>query len=82
MLLHGNSFCYMFGAMNWPKVITDLELAGMTQTEIATECDCSQPYVSQLKSGLRKDPAFSVGAELAALHKRRCGSGVRQKAAS
>jgi transcriptional regulator with XRE-family HTH domain len=50
--------------MDWKVVITDLEGAGLTQSAIAEKAGCSQPYVSQLKSGARKSPDFEVGKAL------------------
>lgn len=54
--------------MDWKLVIGDLEDSGLTQREIAEKAGCSQPYVSQLKSGARKKPKFDVGRALVDLH--------------
>ena len=58
--------------MKWARLITDLETVGMTQAEIAAQTGCSQPYVSQLKSGDRAKPGYEVGSALESLHRRRC----------
>jgi len=36
----------------WQKMIIDLKEQGLTQTQIATEINCSQNYVSNLENGL------------------------------
>lgn len=54
--------------MDWKAVISALEGAGLTQSEIAEKAGCSQPYVSQLKSGARKSPDFEVGRALVDMH--------------
>ena len=56
--------------MDWKALIVDLEAAGLTQKEIAGQVGCSQPYVSQLKKGVRKNPDFGVGRALVDLHRR------------
>lgn len=55
--------------MDWKVVIVELEGAGLTQREIAGKAGCSQPYVSQLKSGARKKPEFDIGRALVELHR-------------
>lgn len=57
--------------MDWKTLITELEAAGLTQKEIAERARCSQPYVSQLKSGARRSPEFDIGNAIVALHKER-----------
>lgn len=58
--------------MDWPLLITDLEKSGLTQQEIAGKSGCTQPYVSQLKSGRRKRPDYQRGQALVDLHKKLC----------
>lgn len=55
--------------MDWKTLIGELEAAGLTQKEIAEAAGCSQPYVSQLKTGERGGPSFEIGQALARLHK-------------
>jgi predicted transcriptional regulator len=57
--------------MNWNALITELEGVGLTQKEIAEHVGCSQPYVSQLKSGARKSPEFDIGNAMVKLHRDR-----------
>lgn len=57
--------------MDWKSVIGELEASGLTQKEIADRVGCSQPYVSQLKSGARKKPEFETGQALVDLHRER-----------
>lgn len=57
--------------MDWKVLIEELEAAGLTQTDIADQSGCSQPYVSQLKSGTRRNPDFTRGQALITLHKKR-----------
>lgn len=67
--------------MDWNKLISELEAGGLTQTEIAERCGCSQPYVSQLKAGLRASPAFDIGSALTALHEAQKSPSRRSSAA-
>jgi len=55
--------------MDWKALIGDLEATGLTQKEIAEYAGCSQPYVSQLKKGLRKNPEYKIGLCLVQLQK-------------
>lgn len=57
--------------MDWSALITQIEDSGLTQKEIAIAIGCSQPYVSQLKSGQRKGPDFTIGQALVELHRNR-----------
>jgi hypothetical protein len=58
--------------MEWSVVITELEAAGLSQKEIAAEAGCSQPYVSQLKTGRRsRCRDFEIGRRLVELHQRK-----------
>lgn len=59
--------------MDWKKLVSDLEENGLTQAEIAELVSCSQPYVSQLKTGTRARPDFNTGNALVALHKKHAG---------
>lgn len=68
--------------MEWTKVINDLERVGLTQTDIAAECACSQAYISQLKSGARTGVGFELGSALSALHAKRCGTERRRAGAN
>lgn len=67
--------------MDWKKLITDLEASGLTQIEIAEKCGCSQPYISQLKAGIRGSPVFELGSALSNLHKLHCCPASRDSAA-
>ncbi len=57
--------------MNWPQLIADLTAAGMTQTEIATECGVGQSTVSELLRGTIKSPSYELGSSLVTLHRLR-----------
>lgn len=56
--------------MDWKSLISELEAAGKTQAVIADKAGCSQPYISQLKSGARKRPEFTVGQALVEMQKK------------
>jgi transcriptional regulator with XRE-family HTH domain len=71
----------MLIGMNWKTLIEELEARGLTQTDIAEQSGCSQPYVSQLKSGVRKNPDFTRGQALVELHKKHAESAGTTKAA-
>ena len=65
----------MLGIMNWAKLISDLQQAGMTQAEIAASVGCSQPHISDIANGRRgKQLTYVVGAALVRLHAERVAS--------
>ena len=67
--------------MNWQTIITELEASGMSQAKIARAVPCAQPYISQLKSGVRRSPGYAIGAALVAMHAKQCGKRKGSKAA-
>lgn len=65
----------MLGIMNWAKLISDLQQAGMTQAEIAASVGCSQPHISDIVNGRRgKQLTYVVGDGLVRLHAERVAS--------
>ena len=52
--------------MDW-KFITNKLLENMTQQELAAKADCSQPFISLLSSGKRKNVDFDTGQKLISL---------------
>lgn len=48
----------------WQKIIAELKKAGWTQTAIGSECGVSQSAINQIKLGLTKEPAHSIGEKL------------------
>lgn len=44
-----------------------LERGGMTQTQIAEACGCSQSTISDIAKGKNKSPAYHIGKKLEAL---------------
>lgn len=58
--------------MNFDRLIDDLCAVGLTQTEIAKFCNCSQSAISDLQRGESQQPRYSVGKALIDLHKKRC----------
>lgn len=59
--------------MNWQEIINALEQAGLTQVEMAQALDCSQGYISDLKTGRRgKRVDYFFGEKLLALYKLKC----------
>lgn len=57
----------------WQKMIIDLKEQGLTQTQIATEINCSQNYVSNLENGLcGKRLGYEKGKNLEKLWQAHC----------
>ncbi len=57
--------------MDWKTIITDIKTAlGFTQVQIANKVGCSQVSISELENGVTKEPRYSVGRQLVAMHKR------------
>lgn len=53
--------------MSLQSVIQELLDLGMTQTEIATTCKCTQSSISDIHTGKTKNPNFTLGTSLLAL---------------
>jgi predicted XRE-type DNA-binding protein len=62
-------------------VIELITVHGLSQPQIATECDCSQSAVSDIARGVTKDPRHSIGEALKRLLATKRGEAA-QKAAS
>ena len=56
--------------MNWNTIIFDLQSAGVTQSEMAKECKCSQATISELLCSPTKQPAHPLGEALIKIHAR------------
>lgn len=51
----------------WPDAIARLKLAGMTQTQMASECKTTQSTINKLANGRTEEPMYSLGVALLAL---------------
>lgn len=60
--------------MNWSQLIRELSERGVTQKEIADYCGCGQSTVSELLRGEIKEPSWSIGSALTALHAEQVGT--------
>ena len=56
--------------MDWKLLIAQLRAIGLTQEAIADYCKCGQSTVSELSTGKTKQPSYSLGESLTALHKK------------
>lgn len=56
--------------MDWKSLIAVLQSRGLTQAQIAAECKCGQPSISDLATGKTLEPRFSLGEALLSLLKR------------
>lgn len=56
------------GGMNWPQLLAELRKRGWTQTLLAERLGIAQSAISELGSGVIKDPRYATGAALWALH--------------
>ena len=56
--------------MNWNNLIFELQSAGITQSEMAMECGCSQATISELLCNPTKQPAHPLGEALIKIHAR------------
>jgi predicted XRE-type DNA-binding protein len=54
--------------MDWKKLLQDLADARVTQVQIAERCGVKQSTVSELARGVTKEPQFSFGSKLQAMH--------------
>jgi transcriptional regulator with XRE-family HTH domain len=55
--------------MEWKTMITDLESRGYTQHQIANGIGTTQPHISNIKCGRRKNLAYKTGKKLIDLHR-------------
>ncbi len=69
-------------AINWARVIKDLEDAGLSQGEICDEVGLKPSSLSDIKNGRSAEPRGNAAVKLNDLHKRRCvGAARKQRAA-
>lgn len=54
--------------MDWKQLIAEIRAGGLSQPQIASACGCGQATISDLASGVTKDPRDSLGQALRALH--------------
>ncbi len=55
----------------WQNIIRELKLAGISQTRVAQACKLSKSSISELVNGVAKrEPSYTVGTTLLAMHKR------------
>lgn len=50
--------------MDWKKLISDLQAAGVTQVQMAAKCGCAQTTISDLLNGRIERPRYEIGAAL------------------
>lgn len=50
--------------MDWKKIASQLLADGWTQAELARECDCSQPSISDIANGITSEPKASIALKL------------------
>ena len=57
--------------MNWQTVITDIKLGlGITQAQLANRIGIAHASISELERGIAKDPRYTTGCALMALHRK------------
>lgn len=54
--------------MDWKSLLEALAARGWTQPKLAAEFGVSQSTISDLKRGVTKDPSYTLGSSLQALH--------------
>lgn len=50
--------------MDWPSIIKRLQDRGWTQAQIADQCGCKQPTISDLANDKTRSPSYMLGKEL------------------
>lgn len=60
--------------MDWKAIIKDLRDAGLSIDNIAVEIGVSPSAVREIEAGRTKEPRYTAGDRLAALHKTRANS--------
>jgi hypothetical protein len=54
--------------MNWQQMIADIRVRGYSQVSIAAACECTQGTISELARVPGREPRYSLGSRLLALH--------------
>lgn len=54
--------------MDWKSLLEALAARGWTQPKLSAEFGVSQSTISDLKRGVTKDPSYTLGSALQALH--------------
>jgi len=54
--------------MNWSKHILEIKAFGLTQQQIAEQCQCRQTTISHIESGKTTNPGWMLGQALLSLH--------------
>ena len=57
--------------MDYSKIVQDLMEHGWTQMRLAAVCGCGQATISEIRTGVQKDPRDSIARKLRALHELR-----------
>ena len=63
---------------DFPGMIDDLMVLGLSQSEIARRIGCAQAAISRIQRGDRLDPQASVAFPLQALHKHEMAKATRR----
>lgn len=69
--------------MDWKQLISDITQLGLSQADIATRTGIAASAISELATGKTKEPRWTTGQKLRALHrtaKRRKPSASAQEA--
>lgn len=68
--------------MNWKTLISEVKAGlGITQAQIAQRVGISQVSVSDLETGRTREPSYSTGTALVALHRKARRRMARKEAA-
>lgn len=55
--------------MDWKDLLSELFASGMTQTVVAERIGVAQSAISELATGKTKEPRWTTGQKLRALHR-------------
>ena len=70
---------YCSGMTNWNHLISDLENAGFTQSQIGASVNASQAHISDLKNGRTPEPKHLLGEKLIKFHSLQARRSVQVK---
>ena len=66
--------------MNWSKHVLEIKAFGLTQQQIAEQCQCRQTTISHIESGKTANPGWVLGQALLRLHTLLVAQDTAQKA--
>jgi hypothetical protein len=71
--------------MNWNKIINELKVCGISETQLVeiikqSGASVTQPTINRLKNGVIETINYEVGREIVEIHRKRCKRKLKKSA--